>query len=196
MTADPTIDSVAFPASWQAQVLHGPPLIAPARHFVFPEAVPGEEDALARGALWLHVRPRTGGAFLAQCALGFAGKGVLHGVFSTPEPDVLLAVAGGYAYLVDTLSPERSSLLPLRPAVTIHAVPAAEALVLAGFHALYILQPAEAWQSPRLSWEGIQLTGIEGETIRGTGWHMRSDREVPFTLDLRTRAVEGGAYLP
>lgn len=196
MSSQPAVVSTNFPASWTAQVLTGPPLIAPARHFVLPQAIPGEEDALARGALWLQVQPRAGGTFLVQCALGYAGNGVLHGVFSTPLPDVLLAVAGGYAYRIDTVAPEQSSLLPLRPVVTVHAVAAADALVLAGFHALYILQPGEAWQTPRLSWEGIQITGFDAATIHGTGWHLRSDRELPFALDLRTRSLEGGAYLP
>ena len=196
VSAQPTMVGMTFPASWGVQPLSGPPLIAPARHFVFPQSVPGEEDALARGALWLQVHPRTGGTFLAQCALGFAGAGVLHGAFSTPEPDVLLAVAGGYAYRIDTVAPERSSLLPLRPVVSSIVVREPAASVLVGFHALYVLGEGTAWQSPRLSWEGITITGVEGETVHGTGWHLKSDRELPFSLNLRTHALEGGAFLP
>ncbi len=185
-----------FPQSWRAKVLSGPPMIAPARSFVLPQAVAGEEDALARGALWVEVTPHEGGAFLLQCALGFAGPGVATGIWSTPEPDALLAVAGGYAYRVDTSAPEKSSLLPLRPVVEVRAAPAANALVLVGFHALYILQPGGGWQSPRVSWEGVTVSSISMETVEGTGWHLASDRELPFALNLRTRALEGGAYLP
>ncbi len=185
-----------FARTWQARVLPGPPMIAPARSFVLPQAVPGEEDAMARGALWIEVTSDTSGIFLLQCALGFAGSGVVTGVWVTPEPDVLLAVAGGYAYRVDTVEPQKSSLLPLRPAVEVLAVPEADSVVLIGFHAVYVLQPGEAWQSPRISWEGVAVTGVEGAILRGTGWHMRSDRELPFALDLRTRVLDGGAYLP
>jgi hypothetical protein len=185
-----------FPQTWQAKVLTGPPMIAPARSFVLPQAVPGEEDALARGALWIEVMPRTGGTFLLQCALGFAGKGVATGVWSTPEPDVLLAVAGGYGYLVQTTEPERSSLLPLRPVVEVNEALAADALVLLGFHALYVLQPHETWQSPRISWEGVTISGIAGESVEGTGWHLPSDRELPFALNLRTKQLTGGAFNP
>lgn len=185
----------AFPeARWRADILSGPPLIAPARQFVFPQAVPGEEDALARGALWVQVRPRTGGIFLAQCALGFAGAGVVTGIWATPDPAVLLAVAGGYAYRIVTEAPEQTTLLPLRPVVAVHA--SATALVLVGFHSLYILPAEDAWASPRISWEGVTISGIDGETVHGTGWHMRSDRELPFALDLRTRELTGGGYLP
>lgn len=185
-----------FPANWQAEILPASPLIAPARQFVFPLAVPGEEDALARGALWLQVRPASGGTFLAQCALGFAGNGVITGVWPTPRPDILLAVAGGYGYRIPTLQPEGATLLPLRPVVRVLPAPAADALVLLGFHAAWILQGDDDWQSPRLSWEGVTVTSLEGELLRGTGWHMRTDREMPFTLNLRTRELEGGAFLP
>ncbi len=186
----------AFERSWQAKVLPGAPLIAPVRQFVFPVAVPGEEDALARGALWLEVKPATGGGFLAQCALGFAGGSVCTGVWSTTKPDTLLAVAGGYGYLMPTLKPEETQLLPMRPVVGVYLAEEPAALVLAGFHDVYVLSAENAWQSPRLSWEGVTVTGIEEGVLHGTGWHVRSDRDLPFALDLRTRKLTGGGFLP
>ena len=56
MTLDaPTLDT--FPRTWKTEVLRTPPLIAPARQFVYPRQVPGEEDTLARGALLVNVKP-------------------------------------------------------------------------------------------------------------------------------------------
>lgn len=185
-----------FPESWQARILPAAPMIAPSRQFVFPQAVPGEEDALARGAMWIEIKPATGGIFLAQCALGFAGRGVASGVWSTPNASLLLAVAGGYGYLIDTNDPDRTELLPMRPVVSIHATPQAEALVLIGFHAAYVLTGGEAWESPKLSWEGVAVSGIEGDILHGTGWHMPSDKELPFTLNLSTRELVGGGCQP
>jgi hypothetical protein len=193
-TAVPEIPGL--PHTWHADVLFGPPMIQPARSFVLPQAVAGEEDALARGALWLSIRPREGGTFLVQCALGFSGAGVASGVWPTPDADILLAIAGGYAYRIPTLAPEAADLLPLRPVVAVHPVPDAGAVVLAGFHHLTILDAGGAWESPRLSWEGIVVTGAEGDVLHGTGWHMRTDREVPWALNLRTREVTGGGFTP
>jgi hypothetical protein len=180
--------------TWQARILPGPPLIAPARQIVLPQAVPGEEDALARGALWLDIKPANAGNFLAQCALGFAGLGVATGVWPTPDPDALLAMAGGYGYRIDTTAPDQSRLLPLRPVVSVHPTP--NALVLTGFHTLYILEANTEWESRRLSWEGLTITSIEDNKVHGTGWHMRTDRELPFTLNLATHELTGGAFHP
>jgi hypothetical protein len=189
--------NAAFPQTWSTQVLSGPPLIAPARQFVYPLRVPGEEDTLARGAMLLNVKPATGGQFLATCALGFRDPSLPTGVYACPRADDMLAVAGGYAYLVDTLRPENCLHVPLKPVTQIVAAPEDALLLLAGFHHIVAIGAAGiAWQSERLSWEGITLGGIAGGALHGTGWNMQSDRDIPFILDLRTGQHTGGGFQP
>jgi len=185
----------SFSHTWSADVLNAPPLIAPARQYVFPRQIAGEEDALARGALQLLVRPSARGSFLATCALGFNDPTMPSGVYSCPNPDALCAVAGGYAYIINTLQPEQSTHLALRPVVEVRSLPANGLLLFVGFH--YIVAwgtDGEAWQSARLSWEGVRITGVDGDTLTGTGWNMLTDREVTFTLDLRTGRHDGGGF--
>lgn len=184
-----------FPHHWTADILKSPPLIAPARQFTYPRQIAGEEDTLARGALQLMVRPAAGSLFLATCALGFTDPSVPTGIFSCPNPDELCAVAGGYAYIIDTAQPERSTHIPLKPVVEVLPIPSHQLLVFVGFHTLYAwCASGEAWQTSRLSWEGVCITGTEGDTLHGTGWNMLTDKEVPFTVDLHTGTHEGGGY--
>ena len=186
-----------FPSSWRAEILSAPPLIAPARQFTWPQRVAGEEDALARGALLLQVKPASGGSFLATCALGFRAPSALSGVWSCPRPDDLLAVAGGYAYLADTLAPEHPLHLPLRPVAQVLPAPEAGLLLLAGFHSIAAIGATGLlWETARLTWEGLTLTGIRDSQLHGLGWDMRTDRELPFTVDLSTGAHTGGAFNP
>lgn len=193
MTRPDSID--LFPRTWSAEVLRQPPLIAPARHFVYPQNVPGEEDALSRGALNLQVQPHTGGTFLAACALGFYDQSLPSGVWSCPSPDDMLVLAGGYGYLIHTLSPADCDFLPLRPVASILAAPSAHLLLLAGFHTVLALGPdGVRWQTARLSWEGVTLREVRDGHLHGDGWDMFSDREIPFTVDLRTGEHQGGGY--
>jgi hypothetical protein len=188
-------DGAAFQSTWKARVLQGAPMIAPVRQFTYPHAVAGEEDAMARGALFVDVQPRTGGSFLAMCALGFAGNGMIRGVWAAPEPDEMCAVAGGYAYLIDTAAPERSQMLPLKPVVEVRPLPELGLLLFVGFHHLYVRGRGDvAWQSERLSWEGVTVTRVEGAVVHGLGWDMKADVEVPFSVDLATRVCEGGGF--
>ncbi len=184
-----------FPQTWAARILTAPPLIAPARQYMYPHHIPGEEDAMNRGALLLDVKPGPAANFLATCALGFREVSLPTGVFACPHPDHLLALAGGYAYVIDTLAPEHCVHLPLRPVTQILAAPPAGVILLAGFHNVLALDAnGIRWQSARLSWEGVTLTRADADYLHGTGWNMHTDREVPFTVDLITGEHQGGGF--
>lgn len=234
---------LAFPHAWRAEILTAPPLIAPARQFTYPRPVPGEEDALARGALQLLVHPqgntetnhrvphsstasssmsgmsqenarvphpresvsaRSGGMnpapFLATCALGFTDPSMPTGVYSCPNPQELCAVAGGYAYIINTDTPENCTHIALRPVVEVLPLPDHALLLFAGFHTILAWgTDGLAWQTARLSWEGLRLSGVRTHQdgaahLHGFGWNMHTDKEVEFAIDLRIGVHTGGAY--
>ena len=193
--SSPSLHLDAFPHSWQAELLQSPPLIAPARQFTYPQQIAGEEDALARGALQLLVRPAAGGSFLATCALGFRDPSMPSGIYACPNPDELCAVAGGYAYIVDTRAPERPTHIAQKPVAQVYVT--SQLLLFVGFHSI-TAWGAEglSWTTARLSWEGVRITGVEGSTLHGTGWNMLTDKDLPFTVDLHTGAHTGGGVTP
>jgi len=195
MAEQSRISFAAWPQTWRAQVLDAPPMIAPARQFTYPMQIAGEEDTLARGALQLLVHPSAGGTFLATCALGFTSASMPTGIFAAPNPDELCAVAGGYAYIVNTAHPDRCVHLSLKPVVAVRVLPAQNLLVFAGFHHLMAWgAQGLAWETARLSWEGITLGAVEGDRLTGHGWNMQTDKDVPFTVDLRTGIHAGGGF--
>jgi hypothetical protein len=184
-----------FSQSWKVEILKTPPLIAPARQFIYPQQIPGEEDALARGALQLIVRPAEGAMFLATCALGFTDPAMPTGVFACPNSQEMSAVAGGYTYVIDTSQPERCTHIALKPVVEVRSLLAQEMLLFIGFHSIVAWgRNGLAWESARLSWEGVHITGIDGDTLHGTGWNLITDREVAFSLDLLTGHHQGGGF--
>ena len=184
-----------FPHSWTAKVLPGPPMIAPTRQFVYPQNVPGEEDALQRGALFIEIKPANGSTFLITAALGFRDPGMPSALYSCPRADDLLILSGGYAYLVNTLHPEKCEHLPLRPVTAVLPV-LDEGVILLSGHRTVLAVDADGvrWQSERVSWEGIQFERVAGGKLYGTGWSMPNDRDVPFTIDLLTGEHEGGGF--
>ena len=184
-----------FEKDWSAEVLYGPPMIAPARSFVYPHAVAGEEDAMGRGALYLMVKPAAGGSFLATCALGFKDRAMPTGVFACPRVSEMCAVAGGYAYVIDTAAPERCVFLTMRPVVEVRT---AESLLLfVGFHTILAWgRDGLAWETGKLSWEGVRVSAIDKGFVRGFGWDVKTDKEVEFSVDLGNGAHVGGGYSP
>jgi hypothetical protein len=184
----PTLD-LTFAHSWEVQLLAARPPILPRRHYVYPAQV----DEVEQGALELLVRPAGAEVFLATCALGFASPAVPTGVWSCPDAESLCAVAGGYAYVVNTSAPERWTQIPFRPVTEVRVVAEAELLLFASFHTLLAWgRDGRAWQSERLSWEGVRLGEVQDRQLQGWGWDMRTDTEMEFALDLATGQHTGG----
>ncbi len=186
------IDST-FAHAWKAEVLASRPLILPARQFVYPAQV----EEVERGALELMIGPPDGaGPFLATCALGFADPGVPTGIWACPDPAWICAVAGGYAYLIDTRDPARWEQVVYRPVTAVTAVAAQDLLIFSGFHSLLAWGPeGKAWQTGRLSWDGVRITAIRQQTLLGLGWDMSTDQELEFEVNLKTGEHHGGGYL-
>ena len=183
----------SFPHHWSAEILAARPMILPPRHFTYPR----EAEEVERGALEVLVRPaanahgegcpRSAQDFLATCALGFRDAGVPTGVWSCPNPGEMCAVSGGYAYLIDTADPARFTMLEYRPVLAVLAAPAQRLLLFVSHHRVLAWgRDGQAWESPKLSDEGVTLGAINGDTLHGLGWNMKTDEETAFALDLRS----------
>jgi len=181
---NPLATNLTFPHNWQARILPARPLILPPRHFVYPR----EAEEVERGALEVMVRAEANATeFLATCALGFQDPIVPTGIWSCPNPNELCAVSGGYAYLIDTSEPGRFTMLPYRPVLEVRPVPEMNLLLFVGHHSILAWGAnGLAWESERLSSEGVTIVSIDGATLRGRGWDIFSDKETDFALDLRS----------
>lgn len=174
---------LSFSHSWEVEVLPGRPLILPKRRFVYPQIA----EEVERGAMEVLISPSIGRPFLATCALGFSDPAVPTGVFSMPHEDWILAVSGGYAYAINTLSPEQFEQISFRPVLDIEPL-VEHGLMLFTSHYSVMAWGKEGlnWQSERLSAEGVELVSVKGNVLRGKGWDMISDQDLDFSLDLKT----------
>jgi hypothetical protein len=180
--AGPELD-FSFPRRWHAEILAARPAILPARHFVYPHEV----EEVERGALEVLVRPEGDAPFLATCALGFRDPAAPTGVWAAPNPLEMCAVSGGYAYVIDTSSPERFTMVPFRPVLKVLPATGANLLLFVDHRSILAWdKEGEAWHSAKLSDEGVTIAGIEGGMLHGLGWNMMADKETPFALNLRT----------
>ena len=179
--SSPVVD-LTFPRSWKAEILAARPIILPSRHFAYPLQV----EEVERGALEVLIRPEAAVPFLATCALGFRDPIVPTGVWSMPNPHELCAVSGGYAYVIDTTAPERFTMLPYRPVLQVHAASEAGLLLFVGHRAIIAWGAhGKAWESAKLSDEGVTVTAVAGFTLQGLGWNLITYKETPFALDLK-----------
>lgn len=135
----------------------------------------------------VHPTLQSAQPFLATCALGFRDPAVPTGLWSAPKPEELCAVSGGYAYLIDTSAPERFTMISYRPVLQVRPLVDAGLLLFVGHRSILAWsRDGQAWESEKLSDEGVTIASIEAHVLRGIGWQMRTDKETPFALNLRT----------
>jgi hypothetical protein len=175
---------LGFAHNWSAEILPARPAILPARHFVYPrdaeEVERGALEVLVRGAA--HPQP-----FLATCALGFRDPAVPTGIWSAPNPEEICCVSGGYAYLISTAEPEHFTMIAYRPVLKVLAAPGAGLLLFVGHRSVLAWGASgRAWESEKLSDEGVTITAVEDAVLRGVGWQMMADKEFAFAIDLHT----------
>ena len=186
MNGTPAIH-LPFASRWRAEILPARPSILPARHFTYPRLV----EEVERGALEVMIHPESDASFLGTFALGFRDPIVPSGIWSMPHPEQICALSGGYAYIVSTLRPETCTMLPLRPVLQLHPSPATGQMLFVGNRDI-LAWNAEGlvWEAKAVSSEGITVNAVEADTLLGTGWEMRTDREFDFVLDLATGALQ------
>ncbi|MGA9060879.1 MAG: hypothetical protein WB341_04340 [Terracidiphilus sp.] len=193
VTAPKPIIDLSFPHRWRAEALQARPLILPQRHFIYPRAAEEVERGALEVMVWPESEPNEGSdalaaqPFLATCALGFRDPAAPTGLWSAPNSEEICAVAGGYAYLIGTMAPERFTMIAYRPVLQV--LPAVESglLLFVGHHSILAWgRKGQAWESEELSDEGVTITEVDCGVLLGLGWNMMSDEETPFTLDLRT----------
>lgn len=179
----PTVD-YTFAHEWTAEILPKRPYKLPRRMFVYPRYA----EEVERGALEVMVQPAVPAEpFLGTFALGFSDPLAPSGLWSCPDPQRLCAVAGGYAFVVNTREPEEFTQVDFRPVLEVRALREQGLLLFTGHYAIAAWDArGKAWETVRLSAEGVQITGVDGQVLHGIGWDMMADRDVPFTVDLKT----------
>ncbi len=185
------IHDFTFPKNYDVQVQQSYSLVNPLERFY---QFPAELEEQDRSGTYLRVAPRQAVAWVGFFSKGFDSDKVAHAVFSCPDADSLCVVAGGYGYVVNTTDPAQWLQLEQRPITETRVVADKKLLLFVGFLKITALGPSGLlWTTERLSWDGVTISHIEGDTLHGMAWDAISDKEVPFTVDLQTGKHSGGA---
>ena len=134
-----------------------------------------------------------GGEWVANFAPGWSG---CSGVYDFPGHDRTIVIAGGFGYV---MSPEREVPFFTFGYDIRDMIPMENGSMVCSGQSSVILVDAEAgelWISERISWDGITGLKLEGVTLTGLSYDPTNanDEWVPFSVNLKTRTIEGGSY--
>jgi hypothetical protein len=151
----------------------------------------GSGTAAENGAGALIVRFSGPSTWLASFA---PGHGSYCGVARLWESDDFVVVSHGQAYVVDAAGQELRRcfggfvewllVIPHLDLLVFHNRLWVEGLFSSGF----------AWQTRRLSWDGIRALAIDGDALVGEAHDPSAQTWFRFSIDLCTGEAEGGSY--
>ena len=180
-----------FPRNYEVRILEAAPPVHPVEKLYH---YPVELEEGDRSGAYVRVIPQSVLAWAAFFALGFDSDQVVSQLCSTPDPDSFCVVVGGYAYVVKASDPAEWQRIEQRPVVDLRVLSQQGLLLFAGFTSITALGSSGiAWTTERLTWEGLTINSIDGDTLLGHGWDAVADKEVPFEVDLKTGKHTGGA---
>lgn len=180
-----------FPRTYEVRMLESAPPIHPVEKLYH---YPVELEEGDRNGVYLRVTPKAGPAWSGFFAQGFDSDQVVNEMCSTPDPESFCVVVGGYAYIVKAGNPVKWLRVEQRPVVDLQVLTQQGLLLFAGFTSITAVGSAGiAWTTERLTWEGLKITEIDGDKLRGQGWDAPADKEVPFEVELKTGKHTGGA---
>jgi hypothetical protein len=88
-------------------------------------------------------------------------------------------------------------MIPYRPVLEILPLLSEGLLLFVGHHSILAWgREGLAWESEKLSSEGVVISSVESGILHGLGWDMLTDKETPFFLDLKTGLCTGRRILP
>jgi hypothetical protein len=180
------IEEVAVPAARDVvQLVPREPV------FFFPAEIEPEIERVPAVALRVTTAAKT---WVGVFAKAFESAHVSNGLWACPDPQSLFVVAGGYAYIVNAADPRQWQKLDANPITDVRPVRERELLVFADYLTLTAWgRSGTVWSTERLTWDGLRITEVTADKLRGFGWDLQADREVEFVVDLATGSHRGGA---
>ncbi|MCP4525483.1 MAG: hypothetical protein GY833_06195 [Aestuariibacter sp.] len=153
---------------------------------------PGSIEKGGQDGLVVSIIPFEGLPWVGIFAPGYPNA--LTKVLSFPDERSVCVIASGQAYIVRADNPQIWKKAQLFPVWDARAILEKKLLVLVDFTVLTAYGPEGIiWTTNRLSWDGLKITDVTSNCIRGIAWDSPRGKEVEFVVDIQTGRHEGGA---
>jgi len=122
------------------------------------------------------------------------GLGGVDGVLVHPNGAEVLVMVAGSVWSVNPFSRDAIELAVAVDGTWPVNDPEGVIFSLQGLSFLRLGPPGILWRTHRISWDGFRHIQLSKRTLTGEAWSAIDDSWIPFSVDLHTGVVTGGAY--
>ncbi|MDX6515873.1 MAG: hypothetical protein QOH73_1539 [Gaiellaceae bacterium] len=145
-----------------------------------------------REALLVRVVPQEGEPWVGRFEGGYPSSAAVTTLRSGPTGNELVVVNKGAGWLVPIDDPASALALDLGPIVAIALSPDDNLVVVADFTHLAAFGPEGRRWTAEVSWDGVELSGVQDGVVKGQGWDAPKGRNSDFAVEVRTGSVLRG----
>lgn len=129
--------------------------------------------------------------------LGNFQKGPLGGIsgaYGCPSDTCLCVVSKGQGYFINVENPEEYEIVGCIPILGVLRPPGRGLLVFSNATELIAYgEKGVAWMTEQLSYDGLRVTEVTNDLIRGAAWDAPLGSDVGFEVEVSTGKHRGGA---
>ncbi|MEP3244602.1 MAG: hypothetical protein ABJN40_00020 [Sneathiella sp.] len=169
----------------------------PGRAFEEIVYVPNDGSGMGRDGVMIKFLPESGKRWIGVFAFGDMLPDGECRVYPGPGRSQLTILAKGDAYIVSPDNP--ASFVCVKSCPVIHAVPVPRQNLMLFHDYTEIVAYSErglAWETARISWDGIKIDEVSDTKIFGKGWDAPNEKHVEFSVDLANGSHIGGSSPP
>jgi hypothetical protein len=122
------------------------------------------------------------------------GLGGVDGVLLHPNGAEVLVIAAGSVWSVDPFSRDATELAVAVDAIWPVNDPDGVVFSLQGLAFLRLGPPGILWRTRQISFDGFRHIELSEHALAGEAWSAIDDSWIPFSADLHTGLVTGGAF--
>ena len=186
--------TLGFAAHYEAEQASRGSSIGIAYEFFRPARPDSQGDIvveISTQSLVLEVTPFGGESWMGNFQGGPEG---LDGVFATPCADTICVVVKGQGYWVPVRDRTTFELIRSVPIKQVVRIPDRDVLIFVDYTRLAAYGPRGfLWLTEDLSWDGLEITDIGANVVRGTAWDSPAASRVPFSVNVDSGKTEGGS---
>ena len=148
--------------------------------------IPPPRNRAEHPGVWLRIRPSNGREWTGVFAYGLGG---VTRIMSSPDPDSVIVISEGAAYLTRADDPSSvNKLLPIHPVTDARAIADHGLVIFSSFTGLFAYgSDGLRWESRHLCADCLTILSVDGDTITCSGYDPGGSPDtIHFAVDLLT----------
>jgi hypothetical protein len=148
--------------------------------------IPPPRNRAEHAGVWLRIRASNGREWTGVFAYGLGG---VTRIMSSPDPDSVIVVSQGAAYLTRADDPSSvQKLLQIQPITDARAIAEHELIIFASFTGLFAYgSEGMRWESRHLCTDCLTILSVDGDTISCSGYDPGGSPDtIHFAVNLQT----------